>query len=530
VRLFVGRLCLALMLPSALMLSSATPAESQQFGLEWDGSGSARRMLYWSSPPPIYGPNGQGMTYVFRVFPRKKIVPQNSPTGYYTTFFWGNNGTFIWDGGNANTYYGMHPYPALGGGPPDGAGAWEISVASNDFTTGVEVGWDRWYTQVIRVRRVNATTTEHEFYYDWPDVTKVLTQTVNDPAWASANPPHPAIVVGQAPDQCGPPPCSSGSSWGGYPGWEEFNGIIRGLQFYTTYLSLTDAAAEVASPTSSTAGLANIWYLNLDPRPTDVADKKNVGTAHTPAWAGTTALEWSSSGSTTPPPSSPPPSSSPPPPPPSGVDFTIQGISEGQTVAGSITVGAVPSGAIATGINFSLINGAGATVYSNGEGVTPYCLNGDDGQTCRPFSTTALPDGPCTLSVAMSYSGGQLTKLVHFTIANGGASPPPPPPPSGADFTITGVSEGQTVTGAITVQATPSGTTPSSISFTLITAGVTRYTNTERVDPYCLNGDKHASCLSWSSLTVPNGTYTLRVVMAYKGGSITKDVHFTIAH
>ena len=527
-RLFVGCLCLALILPTALMLSSAMPAESQQFGLEWDGSGSARRMLYWNSPPPIYGPNGQGMTYVFRVFPRKKIVPQNSPTGYYTTFFWGNNGPFDWQPGfGNNTYYGMHPYPGLGAGAPNGAGSWEISVYGVDPTTGVEVVWDRWYQQAIRVRRLSAAVTEHEFYYDWPDQTKLLTYTVDDTAWAAVNPPNPAIVVGQAPDLCGPPPCSSGQSWGGYPGWEEFNGIIRGMQFYTTYLSLADIAAEVNQPKSSAAGLANIWYLNLDPRPTDVADKKNVGTPHTPSWAGTTALEWSGSGSTTPPSSSPPP-----PPPPSGVDFTIQGISEGQTVAGSITVRAVPSGAIATGIEFSLINGAGATEYFNAEGVTPYCLNGDDGQTCWPFSTTAVPNGIYTLRVVMNYSGGQLIKLVHLTIANGGSSPPPPPPPpSGFDFTITGVSEGQAVTGSITVRATPSGTTPTSISFTLINAaGVTRYTNTERVVPYCLNGDNGTTCFSWSSLTVPNGTYTLRVVMAYSGGSITKDVHFTIEH
>src|SRR5262249_12036763 len=200
---------------------------------------------------------------------------------------------------------------------------------------------------------------------------KVITHTVNNPSWAAQNPPNPAIVMGQAPDQCGLPPCSTGSSWGGFPGWEEFNGIIRGIQIYASYLSLADIAAEITSAKSSAAGLASIWYLNLDPRPSDVTDKRNVGTPHTPSWAGTTALEWSSRGS----PSAPPAS----PPPPSGADFTIQGISEGQTVAGSITVSAVPVGTIATGFAFSLINGSGATVYSNAEGATPYCLNGDDG-------------------------------------------------------------------------------------------------------------------------------------------------------
>ena len=271
-------------------------AQSQQFGLEWPGNGSVRRMLYWSNPFPIYP-----ATYIFRVFPRKKVVPSNSPTGYYTTFFWGNNGTFTWQGGNANTYYGMHPYPVP---PPNGAGQWEISVFSGDTTTGTEVGWDRWYVQAIRVWRENSTTTHHEFYYDWPSTTKIVTQDVSFPTWATTNPPNPAIVVGQAPDLCGPPPGNCGASWGGYAGWEEFNGIIRGIQIYSGLLSLTDIQSEINAPMSSTAGAANIWYLNLDPRPTDVTDKKGTGTPHNPQWDGTTALLWTS-GAASPAPSAP---------------------------------------------------------------------------------------------------------------------------------------------------------------------------------------------------------------------------------
>jgi hypothetical protein len=275
-------------------------AQSQQFGLEWPGDGSVRRMLYWSNPFPIYP-----ATYIFRVFPRKKIVPTNSPTGYYTTFFWGNNGTFTWDGGNANTYYGMHPYPALGSGPPNGVGSWEISVFSGDTTTGTEVGWNRWYVQAIRVWRENATTTHHEFYYDWPSTTSVLSQDVMFPTWATTNPPNPAIVMGQAPDLNGPPGNPlAGLSWGGYPGWEEFNGVIRGIQIYSGLLSLTDIQSEINAPMSSAAGQSSIWYLNIDPRPSDVTDKKGVGTPHNPQWDGTTALQWSSSGSS-PAPSSP---------------------------------------------------------------------------------------------------------------------------------------------------------------------------------------------------------------------------------
>src|SRR5262245_23916104 len=81
----------------------ATAQTSQQFGLEWPGNGAERRMLYWHNPFPIYD-----ATYIFRVYPRKKT---SGAYRYYTTFFWGNDGSFVWDNSNANTYYGTHPYP-----------------------------------------------------------------------------------------------------------------------------------------------------------------------------------------------------------------------------------------------------------------------------------------------------------------------------------------------------------------------------------------------------------------------------------
>src|SRR6266850_2739429 len=105
--------------------ATAPQTSSTSYGLEWPGNGAVRRMLYWANPFPIYD-----ATYIFRVYPRKKIVPTNSPTGYYTTFFWGNNGPFAWQGGLPNTYYGMHPYPQP---PPNGPGHWEIAIRSGDL-------------------------------------------------------------------------------------------------------------------------------------------------------------------------------------------------------------------------------------------------------------------------------------------------------------------------------------------------------------------------------------------------------------
>ena len=102
--------------------------------------------------------------------------------------------------------------------------------------------------------------------------------------WA-VQPPNPAIMMGQTANV-------NGLSWGGYPGWEEFKGVIRGLQFYSASLSVADILSEVASPQSTAAGNASAWYFNLNPRPGDTADKRTNGTPHHPQWDGTTALEW----------------------------------------------------------------------------------------------------------------------------------------------------------------------------------------------------------------------------------------------
>lgn len=244
------------------------PSATETSGLDWPGDGTVPRMLYWHNPFPIYN-----ATYIFKVYPRKKTVPPDQ-TGYFTTFFWGNDGSFTWDDGNANTYYGAHPYPIPA---PDGPGQWEISVERNDFVTGSEVQWDRWYTQVFRAWRESSSITHHEFYWDWPDTSMVISHTVNDLNWASRNPPTPAIVMGQAPNV-------GGVSWGGYPGWEEFNGVIRGIQIYAGLLSLTDIQAEINAPASTTTGQNFMWYLKLNPTPTNVSDTS--GREHHPSWNG----------------------------------------------------------------------------------------------------------------------------------------------------------------------------------------------------------------------------------------------------
>jgi len=84
------------------------------------------------------------------------------------------------------------------------------------------------------------------------------------------------------------------ASWGGYLGYEEFSGIIRGIQIYNVALTDAQVEAEVSNPGSTVTP----WYLNLNPRPTDVAD--DSGSGHTPVWEGQTALEWTDGSNPTP--------------------------------------------------------------------------------------------------------------------------------------------------------------------------------------------------------------------------------------
>ncbi|MDH3279917.1 MAG: hypothetical protein OEQ18_02165, partial [Gammaproteobacteria bacterium] len=213
---------------------------------------------------PIYGASGAGVTYIWRYKPAQQ-------TGYYTTFFWANDdgvgliSTFIWDGGGAGTYYGAHPYPQGGAGGT--VHDWEISVEANDFVNGLVVK-DTWYTQAFRAWGDINANKDHEFYWDLPNVDAGHKVTRQSPtSWANTNPPSPALTFGDAP-------------W--MPGKEMLSGILRGLQIYSVLLSEADILLEAANPLSTVAGAAGIWYLNLNPTPTDISDKSGQG--HHPAW------------------------------------------------------------------------------------------------------------------------------------------------------------------------------------------------------------------------------------------------------
>lgn len=256
-------------------------------GLDWDGTAPGRRMLYWHTPFAIYP-----ATFLFKVYPRNQVSTRTDTSRYFTTFFWGNDGDFHWDTGgpgpmfDTNSYYGCHPYPTPN---PDGDGKWEISVYGEDKVTRDDasapfVTFDQWYSQAFVASRTNSTDTNHKFYIDLPSVATSNTITRNitgDGNWADTDPPTPAIVVGQAPDN------GTGKSWGGYDGWEEANEIIRGLQFYDSALTeqqILDRAACETNAEVLALGAPTPWYLNMNPSPDDVTDKS--GSGHDGSWAG----------------------------------------------------------------------------------------------------------------------------------------------------------------------------------------------------------------------------------------------------
>jgi hypothetical protein len=212
---------------------------------------------------PAYGVGGTGVTYVWRAYPRQQ-------SGYYTSFFWGNDDgrgtiqTFLWRNGSADTYYGAHPYPRSGSGVHD----WEVAVEQNDFVNG-QVVYARWYTQALRVWS-DANGKHHEFYWDLPNTDAAHMVSRTSPAsWGNVNPPAAALTWGDAP-------------WN--PGQEVWDGVLRGIQVYSGLLSPSDMLSEASAPLSTSAGANSIWYLNLNPTPSDISDKSGRG--HNPVWIG----------------------------------------------------------------------------------------------------------------------------------------------------------------------------------------------------------------------------------------------------
>lgn len=195
-------------------------------------------------------------TYIFR-------VKYSSHAYYYTNFFYNNafNDDFVNDDG----YYGCHPYPSP---PPNGARQWEVSADFTDTLSGTAVSYGVWYTQIVRVGGTSSRPSI-TYYYDVANGTSNVSYTYGQNWVQSAT---PCLIFGDN-------PWTNTSS-------ESLDGTLRGLQIYSANLTLADAQLEAANDTLNTpvtaAGIANVWYMNQNPTPTDITDKSGQG--HHPAW------------------------------------------------------------------------------------------------------------------------------------------------------------------------------------------------------------------------------------------------------
>ncbi len=251
-------------------------------GSTWQNSGACRFTFH--DPLPAYP-----ATYIWECLPRKQ-------KGFYTTFFWGPDGSpgaddFYPD----KTYYGAHPYPDPRGSwdafqePPEldsGEGhVWEIAVEGGDVK-GARVAYNRWHIQVLRVKNLSSNRRYHEYFTDvmpgWDPAGSMgclpllpSTANVRYNSVAFDDPPSPGLVWGDAP-------------WTVAHGNEVFDGVIRGIRVYNAYLSDQDILSEICNPMSTANGIDNIWYLKMNPTPDDLSCDSIPGRSSpgpTPVWS-----------------------------------------------------------------------------------------------------------------------------------------------------------------------------------------------------------------------------------------------------
>lgn len=224
--------------------------------------------------------------------------PMSGVTGYFA-YMW-HSPLSSWDSGAYS--FGTHPWPGPGtfdsgsgqatGGTGDtgtvhfwecaGVGAAVDYIANAAHTQSLQVVYDKWYVQIRRCRQIvggpNNGLYEHSYIPDYlgnPGFEiNVIISTID------AAPVSPAFYIG-------------GSFWqSGVPGATQNNentqGIWRGLQLYSAWLDSADYAVEALNDSIDAAqtsnGATNLFYINQNPYPDDITDKKPSGTLHTPRW------------------------------------------------------------------------------------------------------------------------------------------------------------------------------------------------------------------------------------------------------
>jgi hypothetical protein len=206
------------------------------------------------------------LTIIWRVYPIQQ-------TGYYTTFFWGNEGSFE----GTKAYFGCHPYPQGGSSGTDHN--WEVSIETGDDITDenandTTVTKGQWYSQAATCADVGGNDITVNFYWNLTvNTNRLIAHTTNSDVLLNL-PTNPGLFFGDAP-------------WS--PGNELLSGRLRGVQVYESVLTLTQIEALAAMEYDADVlsyctaqSITSLWYLNMNPTPSDVTDKS--GNGNDPTW------------------------------------------------------------------------------------------------------------------------------------------------------------------------------------------------------------------------------------------------------
>jgi hypothetical protein len=247
---------------------------------------------------------------------------------------------------------------------------------------------------------------------------------------------------------------------------------------------------------------------------------------------------------TTQPVQTPQPATPQPPNPPAqtGMIAGISGIAEGQRVAGTLTIEAkVAQGVAVDRVVFEL---AGPTPAIHTERTGPYFFMGDSGGRAYGWDTRRFADGEYTLTTTVRDTAGRSeARQIRFRVANNATVAPTATPvrptatavaptaaPQGPSVSgISGVREGQSLSGVATIQAQVTGAEITSVVFKL--DGPLNAVHTERVGPYFFMGDNGGQAYGWDTRRAPNGSYTMTVTVTDRAGrSSSTKVSFRVSN
>jgi hypothetical protein len=96
------------------------------------------------------------------------------------------------------------------------------------------------------------------------------------------------------------------------------------------------------------------------------------------------------------------------------------------------------------------------------------------------------------------------------------------------DIDIEGVTEGQELSGIVTIVVDIDSDGVASVAFRL--TGPHTIERVEKIAPYSLTGDDGRNAYGWDTATVPDGLYTLTITVQHNGGETVRSMQFSVAN